>query len=161
MMLDPDAFRQSMRNWTTGIAIFAAQHAGNRHGMTVSSFTSVSLTPPLVLASIQKHTRTYEVADLSGAFAITILADNQQDVSDRFAGRFGEEEERFSNLETEVLLTGSPLLVGGLAYIDCKIYSRIDLETHALFIGEVVAVQDLPPLKPLVYFDRAYRKLQE
>lgn len=161
MTLDPDAFRQSMRNWTTGIAIFAAEHAGNRHGMTVSSFTSVSLTPPLVLASIQKYTRTYEVADLSGAFSITILADNQQELSDRFAGRFGEEEDRFAGLETEVLLTGSPLIVGGMAYIDCKIYSKIDLETHALFIGEVVAVRDLAPLDPLVYFDRAYRKLQE
>jgi flavin reductase (DIM6/NTAB) family NADH-FMN oxidoreductase RutF len=160
MTLDPAAFRQSMRHWTTGIAIFTAQHEEQYHGMTVSSFTSVSLEPPLVVASIQKDTRTHNLADRSGAFAITILSEDQVDISNHFAGRMGEEQDRFLGLEIETLLTGAPLITGGLAFFDCKIVDRVNLGSHTIFIGEVLATRDINKSKPLAYYDRAYRKLQ-
>lgn len=161
MSLDPEEFRQTMRHWTTGISIFASQHQGLIHGMTVSSFTSVALEPPQVLASIQKDTRTYELADQSGSFSITILSTDQQEISERFAGRMGEDQNRFEDLVVDTLITGSPFIRGGLAYLDCQIRQRVDLGSHLVFIGEVVAVQEFDRLNPLLYYNRAYRMLQE
>jgi flavin reductase (DIM6/NTAB) family NADH-FMN oxidoreductase RutF len=161
MGVSPDEMRESMRLWTTGVAIFSAQFEGLRHGMTVSSFTSISLEPPLVLASIQKDTRTHELMQKSGAFGVTILSQDQIELSDRFAGRLGEEAERFVNVDTETLITGSPLITGGLAYFDCQIVNHVDLPTHSVFIGEVIATRNGVVGGPLAYFDRAYRKLQE
>jgi flavin reductase (DIM6/NTAB) family NADH-FMN oxidoreductase RutF len=160
-MLDPESFRQTMRHWTTGISIFAAHHQGMIHGMTVSSFTSVALEPPQVLASIQKGTRTYELADLSGAFSITILSTDQLEISERFAGRLEEDQDRFEDLSTETLVTGSPFIQGGLAYLDCRVRQQVDLGSHMIFIGEVVAVREFDRHKPLLYYNRAYRMLQE
>jgi flavin reductase (DIM6/NTAB) family NADH-FMN oxidoreductase RutF len=161
MSIDTDAFRQVMRHWTTGIAIFAAQHEGVRHGMTISSFTSITLEPPLVLASIQKWTRTFNLADQSGSFGITILSNDQQDISERFAGRLGDDQDRFIGVDVTTLVTGAPLLVGGLAHLDCRVVKKVDLESHVLFIGEVLAAQELNTKSPLTYYNRAYRKLQE
>ncbi len=161
MTVDPEEFRQSMRHWTTGISIFAAQHDGTMHGMTVSSFTSVSLEPPQVLASIQKGTRTYELADQSGAFSITILSADQQAISERFAGRLGDDQDRFEGLDVDRLVSGAPFIRGGLAYLDCQISQRIDLGSHVIFIGVVQAVQGFDHLNPLLYYNRAYRMLQE
>lgn len=161
MSVSPDAFRQAMRHWTTGIVIFAASHDGFQHGMTVSSFTSLTLEPPLVMASIQKGTRTYYLTDSSNAFSITILAASQQEISEIFAGRISDESDRFAGLETEILLTGSPFIKGGLAYLDCKVVQQVDLGSHVIFIGEVVASKDLDLGTPLAYYDRAYRRLQE
>lgn len=161
MSVSPDAFRQAMRHWATGIVIFAASYEGFRHGMTVSSFNSLTLEPPLVMASIQKGTRTHYLTDSSNAFSVTILSASQQEISDIFAGRISDENDRFAGLEIEELVTGSPFIKGGLAYMDCKVVQRVDLGSHVIFIGEVVASKDLSQGEPLVYYDRAYRKLQE
>lgn len=161
MSVDSAAFKQSMRHWTTGIAIFAAEYNGIRHGMTVSSFTSVTLDPPMVMASIQKGTRTHVLVEASGNFSVTLLAEDQQEISERFAGRNTEQEDRFAGLETVALLTGAPLIVGGLAYFDCKVQKRIDLKSHTIFLGDVLAVQDCNHKQPLAYYNRLYRKLQE
>jgi flavin reductase (DIM6/NTAB) family NADH-FMN oxidoreductase RutF len=161
MSVDPDAVRQAMRHWATGLAIFAAQHAEIKHGMTVSSFTSVTLDPPMVLASIQKDARTYKLAEKSGCFAITILSEDQQYISERFAGHTPDEEDRFAGLQTETLVTGAPFIVGGLAYFDCKIINRVDFASHTIFIGEILATKDNNNAGPLIYYNRAYRRLQE
>jgi flavin reductase (DIM6/NTAB) family NADH-FMN oxidoreductase RutF len=161
MSVSPDAFRQVMRHWTSGIVIFAASYEGFMHGMTVSSFTSLTLEPPLVLASIQKGTRTHDLTDASNAFSITILSASQQAISDIFAGRVSDENDRFEGIETEVLRTGSPFIKGGLAYLDCEVSQRVDLGSHTIFIGEVVATKDHDQTGPLAYYDRSYRKLQE
>lgn len=161
MSVTPDEMRESMRLWTTGVAIFASQFEGNLHGMTVSSFTSISLEPPQVLASIQKDTRTYELMEKSGAFGVTILSQDQLELSERFAGRLGEDHQRFQDLDIEILVTGSPFIKGGLAYFDCRIVNRVDLPTHTVFFGEVIATRNGVAGSPLTYFDRTYRKLQE
>jgi flavin reductase (DIM6/NTAB) family NADH-FMN oxidoreductase RutF len=161
MSVDSAAFKQSMRHWTTGIAIFAAEFNGVRHGMTVSSFASVTLDPPIVMASIQKGTRTHVLIDASGHFSVTLLAEDQQGISDRFAGRLTEQDDRFAGLETDVLVTGAPLIAGGLAYFDCKVHKRIDLKSHTIFLGEVLAVKDNGNEQPLVYYNRMYQTLQE
>ena len=159
---DPDALRAALRFWTTGVTIVAASHAGVRHGMTVNSFTSLSLDPPLVSVSLEKVTRTYGLVASSGVFAVTILSEDQGPLSDRFAGRDSEQSNRFEGLETLTLETGSPILSHGLAFFDCRVLARHDAGTHTVFISEVLACgqfSDADGRRPLAYFNRGYRRL--
>ena len=148
-----------MRAWTSGIAIVTATHADERHGMTVSSFTSIALEPPLIMISVQTDSRTHRLISGSNVFAITILADGQQEISDRFAGRVPDAEDRLAGIETETLVTGVPFIKGGLAYLDCRVSQAIEIGTNTLFLGEVVAARGNGEGDPLVYHNQKYRKL--
>jgi flavin reductase (DIM6/NTAB) family NADH-FMN oxidoreductase RutF len=90
---------------------------------------------------------------------VTILNSAQREVSERFAGRTTEDEDRFNGLETFSLGTGSPLLAGGLAFFDCRVVSAQDYGDNTLFVGEVVSAGGPQSGDPLVYYDRDYRRL--
>jgi flavin reductase len=159
LILDPEQLRQSMRAWVSGVTIVTASHAGEQHGMTVSSFTSVALEPPLIIISLQTASRTHQLVSQANAFAVTILAEDQRELSDRFAGRLDDSEDRLAGLETETLVTGASFLKGGLAYLDCRVVQSIPLGTNKLFLAEVVAARGNGTGQPLVYHDRQYHKL--
>lgn len=161
MTADPEALRRAMRQWATGVAIVTATHNGISHGMTVSSFTSVSLTPPQVLISLAQNTRTHALVRESRAFGVTLLAQGQEALSDRFAGRTPDDQDRLAGLNTFTLETGAPLLEGGLAHFDCRVIATFASGTHTLFIGAVLAAQSQPQADPLLYYDRAYRRLAQ
>ena len=160
MAIDPELLRQAMRQWTTGVTIVSARLDSIRHGMTVNSFTSVSLTPPLVLVSLERGARTHGLIKQSGYFGVTILGKEQREISDRFAGRQTEYTDRFANLGTYTLVSGAPLLDGGLAGLDCRVVSTYEAGTHTVFIGDVLAAQVGNNSHPLVYYDRDYRGLK-
>jgi flavin reductase (DIM6/NTAB) family NADH-FMN oxidoreductase RutF len=159
IVLDPEQLRQSMRAWTSGVTIVTASHAGEQHGMTVSSFTSVALEPPIIIISLQTASRTHLLVTQANAFAVTILSEDQQEISNRFAGRIADTEDRLAGLETETLVTGAPLIKGGLAYLDCTVMQSISIGTNTLFLAEVVAARGNGEGRPLVYHDRKYHKL--
>lgn len=148
-----------MRQWATGVAIVTASHNGISHGMTVSSFTSVSLTPPQVLISLAQDTRTHTLVRESKFFGVSLLAQGQQDISDRFAGRMPDDQDRLAGLETFILETGVPLLKGGLAHFDCRVIATFTSGTHTIFIGAVLAAQGQPDADPLLYYNREYRRI--
>jgi flavin reductase (DIM6/NTAB) family NADH-FMN oxidoreductase RutF len=158
-IVDSEQLRQAMRGWTSGVAVVTAAHDGDRHGMTVSSFTSIALDPPVITISMQTDSRTYNLIMQSNAFGVTILAEGQQEVSDRFAGRMPDVEDRLAGIETETLVTGAPFLKGGLAYLDCRVSQSISVGKNTLFLGEVVAVRGDGTGKGLVYHNQKYRKL--
>jgi len=148
-----------MRQWATGVTIISVMHDGRRHGMTASSFTSVSLFPPLVLVSLEQVTNTHRLVQQAGYFAVTILDQGQKDISDRFAGRSTEFSDRFSGLETFTMISGSPFLKRGLAWFDCRVIATYQAGNHTVFIGDVLAVKYSERGKPLIYYDRDYRRL--
>jgi 3-hydroxy-9,10-secoandrosta-1,3,5(10)-triene-9,17-dione monooxygenase reductase component len=160
MSVNAQALRSVMRYWGTGVTIVTAQTDGERHGMTVSSFTSLSLEPALVLISLESSTRTCRLVHASRVFGVTILAAHQQALSDRFAGKGDAEPDRFQGLATRSLVTGSPLLTEGLAFLDCRVISSVEYGENTIFIGEVAAVESQEGWEPLFYYDRAYIKLQ-
>jgi flavin reductase (DIM6/NTAB) family NADH-FMN oxidoreductase RutF len=161
MPVDPDTLRQTMRFWTTGVTIVTSTHNSIQHGMTVSSFTSVSLIPPQVLISLAQNTRTHELVTRSKAFGITILSNTQQELSDRFAGRVADELDRLAGLDTFNMATGAPLIQGGLAWLDCRVVNTLRSGTHTIFIGEVLAAKRGTGGDPLVYFNRDYTRVIE
>ena len=157
--VNPDEFRTAMRSWATGVTIVTAQKDGVRHGMTVSSFTSLSLEPPLVMVSVEKTANTTALILSSDAYGVSILADDQQVISDRFAGRIADGTDKFDGLEWTQLITGAPLLVDALVGFDCRVVSSHDVRTHILIIGEVVAVRLRSDSNPLIYFQRDYHQV--
>ena len=159
MTLDPEQLRLAMRAWSSGVTVVTAAYNGEQHGMTVSSFTSVSLEPPLVIISLHTESRTHRLVHAAGAFAVSILSADQRDISDRFAGRATEDEDRFRGLETETLVTGAPVLAGALARLDCRVVQVISAGMNTIFLAEVVAARGDGDDLPLVYHNREYRKL--
>jgi flavin reductase (DIM6/NTAB) family NADH-FMN oxidoreductase RutF len=155
-----EELRSAMRTWTSGVTIVTAAHGDETHGMTVSSFTSISLDPPLIVVSLQTASRTHDLVSRAMAFGVTILAANQQELSERFASDV-DAMDRLRGLETETMVTGAPFIKGGLAYLDCRVQQTIQAGMNTIFIGEVVAVRGDDHTSPLVYHDRAYARLEE
>jgi flavin reductase (DIM6/NTAB) family NADH-FMN oxidoreductase RutF len=161
MTLTSEELRSAMRAWTTGVTIVTASHNGIQHGMTVSSFTSISLEPALVSISLHTTSRTGELIKNSGSFGLTILSEKQTRISELFAGRIDENENRLARVETEALVTGSPLIRGGLAWLDCRVVHSYDAGMNTLFVAEVVAARSMEEGVPLVYHNRKYWGLSE
>ena len=157
---EADQLRAAMRAWTSGVTIVTASYNGEQHGMTVNSFVSVSLAPPIVGISLQVSSRTYDVVRKAGAFGVTILETGQQPLAERFANQRASMQERLEGLETETLKTGAPFLKGGLVYLDCRVQQSIPAGMNTLFLAEVVAVRGGTRAAPLVYHDRAYHRLE-
>ena len=129
--------------------------------MTVSSFTSVSLEPPIVTVSLESQSRTHRLVSDSGVFAITFLSGEQKEISEGFAGKQTEYTDRFIGLETWTLRTGAPLLNKGLAFLDCQVLAAYTFGANTLFIGKVIAAQLGQERDPLIYHNRHYHTLQD
>ncbi|NJL95344.1 MAG: flavin reductase [Anaerolineae bacterium] len=163
MSFDPTRFRHTMRLWATGVTVVSAQHGPLRRGTTVSSFTSVTLEPPLVLVCLQKSTETADVIHNSGAFAVSMLGEGQEAISNRFAG-YGDlppEVDRFSDMDVMTAETGAPILAAAMGWVDCRLHARQDASTHWIFMGQVVAASGQPEHAPypLIYYNREYRQI--
>jgi len=159
MTISPKELRSILRQWASGVTIVTAGHDGVLHGMTVSSFSSVSLDPPLISVNIGRLTRTHSLMNEAGAFAVSILASDQQDLADHFGGAVPDTEQRLDGIAYRLGPLGSPLLEGSLASFEAKIYATVPAGTHSIFIGEV-ATWDIQRGKlPLMYWQRQYRSL--
>jgi flavin reductase (DIM6/NTAB) family NADH-FMN oxidoreductase RutF len=159
MTVESDLLRQAMRFWATGVTIVTAAHAGVKHGMTVSSFTSVSLLPSQVLISLAQNTRTHDLITRSHHFGISILDSSQTELSDRFAGRMPDDMDRLEGVETITLVSATPLIKQGLAQLDCHVVTTLGSGTHTIFIGEVLSAHSGNDGEPLIYYNRSYQKI--
>lgn len=161
MTLDSESLRVAMRAWSAGVTVVTATYENEIHGMTVNSFTSISLEPALITVSLQQNTRTHELVIKSNAFGVTILSAQQAELSNIFAGRVKDVEDKFAGLQIKTLQTGSPLIVGGLSWIDCRVLKTYDAGINTLFIAEVVAASGTGSGEPLIYHNREYWKLTQ
>jgi flavin reductase (DIM6/NTAB) family NADH-FMN oxidoreductase RutF len=149
-------FRKACGRFATGIAIAAvADAAGHPHGLTVNSFSSVSLEPPLVLICLALKASVLAHFENSNTFSINILTADQETLSSRFA-RSGEH--RFSGISWHPGPAGSPVLGDALAWMECTVSKRIPAGDHVIYLGQVVAV-GCREGQPLVYYSSAYAHL--
>src|SRR5437764_6212505 len=109
-----------MRHWTSGITVITTRREGGIHGMTASSFCSVSLDPPLVLVCVDRRTRTHEHLVVQDSFAVHLLAEEQQELSKRCAGAYGEIGNELDDLAYHHGATGAPILDDCLAFMECR-----------------------------------------
>jgi len=148
------AFRDSLGLFATGITVVTARAPdGTPVGLTVNSFNSVSLDPPLVVWSLSAHQANLPVFAACEYYAINILAEDQQALSQRFASR---DVDKFAGLNFRDGLGGAPLLEGCSAWFECRNTTRHDGGDHMLFLSEV-ARHDADPKPPLIYFAGRYR----
>jgi flavin reductase (DIM6/NTAB) family NADH-FMN oxidoreductase RutF len=159
MTIHPNTFKNVMSRFSSGVTVITTYYQGKKHGMTVSSFCSVSLNPPLVLVCIAKHLRSHEFIEKSGVFAVNILGLDQLDWGIRFAGLKPEIVDRFAGITDTSAVTCSPILPGALGWVDCKLRHAYEGGDHTIFVGEVVAGGTNEKDDPLLYYNRAWCEL--
>ncbi len=160
MTVSPEELRSVLRQWASGVTIVTAGFDGALHGMTVSSFSSVSLEPPLISVNIERRTRTHALMAEAGAFAVSFLANDQQDLAQHFGGGIPDTDQRLEGVKYRLGSLGSPLLEGCLASLECRVHSTLPAGTHSIFVGELVTWEIQDGKLPLVYWQRDYRELE-
>jgi flavin reductase (DIM6/NTAB) family NADH-FMN oxidoreductase RutF len=154
-----DRFRETMRRTASGVAILTTDGAAGRAGVTVSTFCSLSMEPPSVIACVHRDSRALDMLLKNGVFVANVLADHQEIVAKAFAGQIPElRDDRFASGEWAGLVTGAPALRGALAAFDCRAASTHDFGTHRILIGEVVDIAGGDG-DPLLFADRNFRRL--
>ena len=158
MTIDPRAFRNALGCFATGITVVTTLCPDGHHvGVTVNSFSSVSLEPPLVLFSLGRASQAYDFFVQGAAFAVNILAAGQEDLSNRFSRR--DLQERWEGVGVERWGTGVPILTGCLANIECDKETVYDGGDHAIVVGRVRRLRSTEDGKPLLYFRGVYGQL--
>jgi flavin reductase (DIM6/NTAB) family NADH-FMN oxidoreductase RutF len=157
LAVDTLAFRQALSHLASGVTVVTARAPdGTPRGLTVTAFCSVSLDPPLVLASIDNRSEAHEAFE-AGAFAVSVLAEDQEEVSRRFAlpGAL-----KFTEHDYERSASGLVLVPGALAQLECRVVSTVPGGDHTIYVGLVEEAR-VRPGRPLVYFGRGYRRLAD
>ncbi len=158
-----DANLRKMRGlFASGVTVVTTALDGRLHGVTVSAFTSVSLDPPLVLIALGNETATRDMLTESGIFAVNLLSDDQEFLSERFAARAPLVNEEFEGVPYFIAVTGAPVLEHSLAWYDCRVEATYPGGDHTLFVGRVEAIGfGDQNRQPLIYFANRYRRLRE
>lgn len=150
--------KAAMRQWASGVCVVTAAHDEVIHGLTVSGFMSVSLIPPLVLVCLNEYSPANGLIQLSGTFAVNVLAAHQREVSDRFAGRHAVPQ-RFEGIPYTVgPASGCPLLDDTVASLECRSRQCVEVSDHRLYVGDVVSAR-ATERDPLLYFRGDYREM--
>lgn len=154
MEFDQRAFRDAMGCFATGVTVISTTtDDGRAVGVTVNSFSSVSLDPPLVLFCIDRKATNLTTFQNAGGFAINVLRDDQHQLSNGFAGKG---DTMFENIEYEKSDLGSPLLPDTIACFECETETTHDGGDHVIFIGRVKRIQQNGDGAPLLYFKGRY-----
>lgn len=139
---DAAYFRSALAQFATGVTVVIARAAdGALHGLTVNSFSSVSLEPPLVLWSLANKARSMPVFRQCSHYLINVLAEHQVELALRFSRPF---EDRFASLKFELSRTGLPIIDGVAAWFECQNRSRYQEGDHVIFVGQVERCQMKP-----------------
>ncbi len=150
-------FRSACGLFASGVTVVTRRLPDEApYGMTVSSFTSVSLDPPLILVCIDSKARFLRELAADEPFAVNILSERQQHLAMRFADR--REDDRFSGVEWSAGWNGLPLLHGVVVTFACRLKQNVPSGDHAILIGEVHEIQRHKG-SPLVWCDRGYHCL--
>jgi flavin reductase (DIM6/NTAB) family NADH-FMN oxidoreductase RutF len=156
MPIDEGHFRLALSHFASGVTVVTTAHDGQLYGMTVASFASLSLHPPLVLVCIERSVKTHDAIAASGKYGVSILSSAQGDISAKFASR---SDDKFTGVE---LIEGDldvPLIAGALTAIECRLYDRLPGGDHTIFIGEVMKIHTSEG-DPLLYFRSGYREMR-
>ena len=150
-------FRGAMRHLTGGVSVITAGRGRDVSGMTVTSVTSLSVEPPTLLVSINRDASSFSLIRRYGAFGVNILAADQLDVAERFAGKGGlKGPDRFAGSQWVTSVSGVPLLVGALSSVDCEVEEIVERHSHGIVIGRVRDIKNSARTAALAYWRGQY-----
>ena len=158
--VDERALKRVTTLFAAGVCVVTTRHAGGLHGLTVSAYLPVSWNPPLALVSIETLSQSCDFIIAAGVFAVNFLSDRQEFLAERFAGRAPLVNAHFDDVPHHLAVTGAPILVWVLGWVDCRVEHIIDAGDHSLFLGRVVGLGEGGPGKALAYFARRYRSIE-
>ncbi|MBF0393288.1 MAG: flavin reductase family protein [Alphaproteobacteria bacterium] len=157
MKVDSRTFRKALGCFPTGVAVVTTLDSqGKPVGVTISSFTSVSLEPPLVLFCLANTSGNLADFKASGHFAVNVLREDQRELSMRFAGRGAD---KWAEVPRTTWETGSPIIGQCLANLDCRVVAVHEGGDHLIFVGEVDRLEYGTAGQPLIYFRGDYAAL--
>lgn len=152
--LDSRALRDALGAFATGVTIITTRReSGEPVGLTANSFSSVSLTPPLVLWSLARRSASLNVFETCTHFAINVLAADQRGLSQRFST---PTPDKFSGVDWKPGAGGAPLLVGATSQLVCENFSQLDGGDHVIFLGRITAFHTWEERAPLIFWRGRY-----
>ncbi|AKH69636.1 conserved protein of DIM6/NTAB family [Spongiibacter sp. IMCC21906] len=158
MSLDQRLLRDSLGQFATGVCVVTASAPGFApFGMTVNSFASVSLEPPLVLWSLRNDSECFDAFLAAKHYTVNVLSQDQIGQSNKFAGK---DDHALAQTEYRTGTSGSPVLRNALCSMECETWRRYDGGDHLILVGRVIAVDKRPTGKPLVFHGGMYRELR-
>jgi len=157
LSVTPDSLREVFGLFPTGIAVVTARATGGElYGVTINSFSSVSLNPPLVLFSLARGLHTLAALLSAEGFAIHFLRDDQRHLSSRFAQVLSN---KWDDVRYRDGVTGCPVLEPALALMECTLYAQYDGGDHVIIVGRVEHMEKEPGENPLVFFRGRYHTI--
>ena len=156
-----EVFRSAMRRVPSSVTVVTAARAGLMRGMTVGSFTSVSLVPPLVSFNVSHDARMHDMITRARHFAVHLLSDEQAHLSTTFAEPDRSGAQQFEDVSYSLGDHGVPLIDGAITVFHCASFAAHPAGDHSILVGRVKSVSPASGAFPLVYFNREYRVLGE
>lgn len=157
MSIDPNEFRRVLGHFPTGVTVVTGADADGATGMAIGSFASVSLDPPLVMFCPGKDSASWSQIKKTGSFCVNVLGEDQKDVCGVFASKA---DDKFAGIEWTTEATGSPVIPGSIAWIDCEVHAIHDGGDHDIVVGKVVALDTAADNGPLLFFQGGYGRYQ-
>lgn len=159
MTVDVERFRGVLGSWASGVTVVTTRSDSHEYGLTVSSFSSVSLDPLLVLVCIAGTNPLLGMVRESKRVAITLLAEDQEPVSRFFAQPGRTPVRQYDEFAMEQWVTGSPIVSGGIGALDCELHALVPGGDHEILVARVVEARYDTEKRPLVYYRRGYRRM--
>lgn len=155
---DAEVFVRAVGRFAAGVTVVTTQSALGLRGITASSFSFLSVAPPLVLVCILASSSFMPTVEEAGAFAVNVLAEDDEFLSDRFANRAPLVTATFSGVPHRTAITGAPLLRAAIAWFDCRLHATYAGGDHRIFVGDVLACGESDG-EPLLYYRSRYARL--
>ena len=150
--INSEKFKKALSKFSTGITIIATNKNSVLYGKTINSFSSLSLSPPLVLFSLDVKSSKLKIFKSTKFISINVLSEKQKFISDNFAKNAPD----WKNIDYQLLKNGNPIIKNCISNLDCKILNKIKKGDHIIFICKVFNVMNNDKLKPLIYFNSKY-----
>jgi flavin reductase (DIM6/NTAB) family NADH-FMN oxidoreductase RutF len=158
--VDVSAFRNAMRQLAGGISVITVGNSDHRSGLTVTSVSSLSAEPPIIIFCISRASSSWSILKQSRTFAVNVLGPDHLGIAERFSGRNGEKgHERYAGAAWIGLVTGTPILADAAAALDCTVEELIERHSSAIVLGRVQSVKIHPEpnvTSPLMYWRGNY-----
>ncbi len=157
--MDRDTYRSLIGQFATGVTVVTTNVGGRLHGMTANAVCSLSLDPLQLLVCVDRESNCYSQMQAAEAFGVSILAADQEEVSNRFARTTKPAEGSLQGVEYRLGSLGEPLIEDALAHLECRIADRLDGGDHIIVIGDVVAGGQAREAAPLLFYGGRYARL--
>jgi flavin reductase (DIM6/NTAB) family NADH-FMN oxidoreductase RutF len=150
--MDSERYRAVMRHQAGAVTIIAVGEPGHRTGLTATAVCSLSDSPPMLLACVNRNASAHGLIQTARSFSVNMLSRDQNELARRFSSKKLEGEARFDADAWDTMVTGAPVLKGTVASLDCEVAQEHAFDTHTVFIGRVRDCRFREDTEPLLYF---------